>query len=151
MKVSEAIAIFKELLDVPEQMLFKYSAVTTEEQKTALIRVRKAEDMAIKSLEMQDKLKQWVENYKNPEFKDVMITRDGLIDILEEFRLECEKPMKEVTVVMNVQVTRILKNVPNCFGMDEEALKKQTISEIKAAGYDDVLVEDMKVFEGGAE
>ena len=39
---------------------------------------------------MQDKLKQWIENYKNPEFKDVMITRDGLIDILEEFRLECE-------------------------------------------------------------
>ena len=46
--------------------------------------------MAIQSLEMQDKLKQWIENYKNPEFKDVMITRDGLIDILEEFRLECE-------------------------------------------------------------
>lgn len=44
--------------------------------------------MAIQSLEMQDKLKQWIENYKNPEFKDVMITRDGLIDILEEFRLE---------------------------------------------------------------
>lgn len=45
--------------------------------------------MAIQSLEMQDKLKQWIENYKNPEFKDVTITRDGLIDILEEFRLEC--------------------------------------------------------------
>ena len=45
--------------------------------------------LAIQSLEMQDKLKQWIENYKNPEFKDVMITRDGLIDILEEFRLEC--------------------------------------------------------------
>lgn len=44
--------------------------------------------LAIQSLEMQDKLKQWIENYKNPEFKDVMITRDGLIDILEEFRLE---------------------------------------------------------------
>lgn len=59
--------------------------------------------------------------------------------------------MKEVTVVMNVQVTKILKNVPDCFEMDEEALKKQTISEMKATGYDDVLVEDMKVFEGGAE
>ncbi len=43
--------------------------------------------MAIQSLEMQDKLKQWIENYKNPEFKDVMITRNDLIDILEEFRL----------------------------------------------------------------
>lgn len=40
--------------------------------------------------EMQKKLKIWIENYKNPEFKDVMITRDGLIDILEEFRLECK-------------------------------------------------------------
>lgn len=47
--------------------------------------------LAIKSLEMQEKLKQWIENYKNPEFKDVVVTRDGLIDILEEFRLECEK------------------------------------------------------------
>ena len=44
-------------------------------------------EMGRKALEMQDKLKQWVENYKNHEFKDVMITRDGLIDILEEFRL----------------------------------------------------------------
>lgn len=50
-----------------------------------------AMEMAIKSLEMQDKLKQCIENYKNPEFKDVVVTRDGLIDILEEFRLECEK------------------------------------------------------------
>lgn len=47
-------------------------------------------DAAIQSLEIQEKLKQWIENYKNPEFEDVMITRDGLIDILEEFRLECE-------------------------------------------------------------
>ena len=47
--------------------------------------------MAIKALEKQEKLKQWIENYKNPEFKDVVVTRDGLIDILEEFRLECEK------------------------------------------------------------
>lgn len=40
--------------------------------------------------EMQKKLKMWIENYKNPEFKDVVVTRDNLIDILEEFRLECE-------------------------------------------------------------
>ena len=49
----------------------------------------RALSLAIKSLEMQDKLKQWIENYKNPEFEDVTITRDNLIDILEEFRLEC--------------------------------------------------------------
>lgn len=59
--------------------------------------------------------------------------------------------MKEVTVVMNVQLTKILKNVPDCFGMDEEALKKQTISEMKEAGYDDAVVNDVQVFEGGAE
>lgn len=108
-------------------------------------------EIAIKALEMQDKLKQWIANYKNPEFNDVIITRDGLIDILEEFRLECEKHMKEVTVVMNVQVTKILKNVPNCFGMDEEKLKKETVSEMKSAGYDDAVVEDVKVFERGEQ
>lgn len=59
--------------------------------------------------------------------------------------------MKEVTVVMNVQLTKILKNVPDCFGMDEEALEKQTISEMKEAGYDDAVVTDVQVFEGGAE
>lgn len=45
--------------------------------------------LAIQSLEMQDKLKQWIEGYKRPEFADMTLTRDGLIDILEEFRLEC--------------------------------------------------------------
>ena len=78
MKVSEAII---ELKDIKKQ----YSGGTEECE----IIVNSIE-LAIQSLEMQDKLKQWIENYKNPEFKDVMITRDGLIDILEEFRLECE-------------------------------------------------------------
>lgn len=72
MNEQEAIRILKEAKDS-----------TQEEYDVAF-------DMAIESLEMQDKLKQWIENYKNPEFKDVMITRDNLIDILEEFRLECE-------------------------------------------------------------
>ena len=60
-----------------------------EQEKNNTPSVDIAYCMAIQSLEMQDKLKQWIENYKNPEFKDLMITRDGLIDILEEFRLEC--------------------------------------------------------------
>ena len=59
--------------------------------------------------------------------------------------------MKEVTVVMNVQLTKILKNVPECFGMDKETIKEQTIFEMKSAGYDDAVVTDVKVFEGGAE
>ena len=41
--------------------------------------------------------------------------------------------------------------MPDCFGMDEEALEKQTIFEMKEAGYDDAVVNDVKVFEGGAE
>lgn len=73
MKVSEAIRELENNIDLP------FGVSVSEE----------ASKLAIKSLEMQDKLKQWIENYKNPEFKDVMITRDGLIDILEEFRLEC--------------------------------------------------------------
>lgn len=46
-------------------------------------------EMGRKSLEMQDKLKQWIEGYKRQEFADMTLTRDGLIDILNEFRLEC--------------------------------------------------------------
>lgn len=72
MKVSEAIRELENNIDLP------FGVSVSEE----------ASKLAIKSLEMQDKLKQWIENYKNPEFKDVMITMDGLIDILEEFRLE---------------------------------------------------------------
>ena len=75
MKVSEASRELENNIDLP------FGVSVSEE----------ASKLAIKSLEMQDKLKQWIENYKNPEFKDVMITRDGLIDILEEFRLECEE------------------------------------------------------------
>lgn len=90
MKVQEAIKNIKALNAVCWQKDFY-----DEEFARALA-------LAIKSLEMQDKLKQWIENYKNHEFKDVTITRDNLIDILNEFILESEKPMKEVTVVMNV-------------------------------------------------
>ena len=68
-----------------------------------------------------------------------------------ENRLESEKLMKEVTVVMNVQVTKILKNVPECFAEDKESFKKEMISEIKSAGYDDAVVEDVKVFERGEQ
>ena len=85
MKVSEAIKILK------KPCLCDYNlSHTIESCDISVCDKRDATKMAIKSLEMQDKLKQWIENYKNPEFKDVMITRDGLIDILEEFRLECE-------------------------------------------------------------
>lgn len=51
MTEQECIEVFKELLDVPCEMLIKYDSVTTEEQKKALVKIRVAEDMAIKALE----------------------------------------------------------------------------------------------------
>ena len=51
MTENEAIKVFKELLDVPCEMLVKYDSVTTEEQKKALVKIRVAEDMAIQALE----------------------------------------------------------------------------------------------------
>lgn len=105
-------------------------------------------DVAIQSLEMQDKLKQWIEGYKRQEFADMTLTRDGLIDILEEFRLECEKPMKEVTVVMNLQVTRIIKNpIEESIEISAENTKSYAVGLLKAH-YDDVVVNDVQVFEG---
>ena len=51
MTENEAIQVFKELLDVPCEMLVKYDSVTTEEQKNAIVKIRVAEDMAIQALE----------------------------------------------------------------------------------------------------
>lgn len=53
MTEQECIEVFKELLDVPCEMLIEYDSVTTEEQKKALVKIRVAEDMAIKALEKQ--------------------------------------------------------------------------------------------------
>lgn len=50
MTENEAIQVFKELLDVPYEMLVKYDSVTTEEQKNALVKIRVAVDMAIQAL-----------------------------------------------------------------------------------------------------
>ena len=51
MTEQECIEVFKELLDVPCEMLIKYNSVATEEQKKALVKIRIAEAMAIKALE----------------------------------------------------------------------------------------------------
>lgn len=85
MKVSEAIEILK------KPCLCDYNlSHTIESCDISVCDKRDATKLAIKSLEMQEKLKQWIEGYKRPEFADMTLTRDGLIDILEEFRLECE-------------------------------------------------------------
>ena len=51
MTESEAIEVFRGLLDVPCEMLVEYASVATEEQKKALVRIRYAEEMAINALE----------------------------------------------------------------------------------------------------
>ena len=53
MTEQECVEVFKELLDVPCEMLIEYDSVTTGEQKKALVKIRVAEDMAIKALEKQ--------------------------------------------------------------------------------------------------
>ena len=53
MTEQECIEVFKELLDVPCEMLIKYDSVATEKQKKALVKIRVAEDMAVKALEKQ--------------------------------------------------------------------------------------------------
>ena len=53
MNENEAIKIFNDLLDVPCEMLIKYDSVINSEQKQALVRIRTAEELAIKALEKQ--------------------------------------------------------------------------------------------------
>ena len=60
----EAIKMFNDLLDVPCEMLIKYDSVINCEQKQALVRVRTAEEMAIKALGKQEKIKEASEMWK---------------------------------------------------------------------------------------
>ena len=53
MTENEAIKIFNDLLDVPCEMLIKYDSVINSEKKQALVRLRTAEEFAIKALEKQ--------------------------------------------------------------------------------------------------
>ena len=60
----EAIKMFNDLLDVPCEMLIKYDSVINCEQKQALVRLRTAEEMAIKALGKQEKIKEAFEMWK---------------------------------------------------------------------------------------
>ena len=53
MTENEVIKIFNDLLDVPCEMLIKYDSVINSEKKQALVRLRTAEEFAIKALEKQ--------------------------------------------------------------------------------------------------
>lgn len=52
---------------------------------------------------------------------------------------------KTVTVVANVQVTVIHKDVEGEFS--KESAKEKLINDLKDLGYDDVVVKDIKKFE----
>lgn len=56
--------------------------------------------------------------------------------------------MKEVTVIETVEITRIFKNVPDCFVMDNEAIKETDTQFIKERlNVDDVVMTNVQVFE----
>ena len=62
--------------------------------------------------------------------------------------------MKEVTITMNAQITKIIRNVPD-FKDSKDAgnlFKNHLHTVLDEAGFDDVTVKDVNVFEmGGAE
>lgn len=49
---------------------------------------RTAVDLAIKALEAQNKLKEWIEAYNQPEFKDIIWNTEEVIGLLKEFVTE---------------------------------------------------------------
>lgn len=55
--------------------------------------------------------------------------------------------MKEITMIANMQVTKIFKNVPDCFEMEEEKSKEmfKAIFE-ESVEVDDVQVKDIQQF-----
>ena len=61
MTEQEAIKILNTLLDVPDEIAFKYSSVITDEQRKALADIREVETMSIKALEKQIAKKPYIE------------------------------------------------------------------------------------------
>lgn len=59
--------------------------------------------------------------------------------------------MSEVVLEMNVRVTKVLREVPDCLVVDEKAVAKHEADVISNLGYDNVIVDDVKVFELGGE
>jgi hypothetical protein len=55
--------------------------------------------------------------------------------------------MKDITVIANLQVTRIFKNVPDCFKADRKKDAEIAIANILREKGLDVIVEDVKIFE----
>lgn len=54
---------------------------------------------------------------------------------------------RKITVVSTVQITQVLKNVPDCFEMDENEAKKKLQEDVKTIiGADDVQVKEIQQF-----
>lgn len=89
MTENEAIQVFKELLDVPCEMLVKYDSVTTEEQKNALVKIRVAEDMAIQVLEE-------IQKYRAIGTVESLKKLPAICDSLAESGMKAEKLIEEL-------------------------------------------------------
>lgn len=56
--------------------------------------------------------------------------------------------MKETTIITTVEITKIYKNVPDCFSLDKDVVKTVTEAVIKnAMNADDVLVTNVQQFD----
>ena len=55
--------------------------------------------------------------------------------------------MKEITMIANMQVTKIFKNVPDCFELGEEKAKEMFKAEFEeSVEVDDVQVKEIQQF-----
>lgn len=60
--------------------------------------------------------------------------------------------MKEVTIITTVEVTQVLKDVPDCFEVDKETVKADITSKIKEVlNVDDVVATNVQEFIRNAE
>lgn len=54
---------------------------------------------------------------------------------------------KQVIVETTVKVTRILRECPDCFEVDKDGAKEDMTNLLNYFGFDNIKVEDVKVFE----
>ena len=60
--------------------------------------------------------------------------------------------MREITIITTVEVTQVLKDVPDCFEVDKEAVKADIAAKIKEVlNADDVVVANVQEFIRNAE
>lgn len=56
--------------------------------------------------------------------------------------------MKETTIITTVEITEVIKNMPECFSLDKEAEAKHIKQKVKEAlNVDDIVVVNVQEFE----